>query len=44
VPALHPIFKTEALTLSELAMTILLSSLVFIAVEMEKLVKRKKGS
>jgi Ca2+-transporting ATPase len=43
VPALQPIFKTQPLTLQELLLTILLSSVVFIAVEMEKLLKRKKS-
>jgi Ca2+-transporting ATPase len=42
VPALNPIFKTEPLTMTELLLTILLSSVVFIAVELEKLWKRKK--
>ncbi|MBK7688597.1 MAG: cation-translocating P-type ATPase [Elusimicrobia bacterium] len=40
VPFLHPIFKTETLTAGELAFTLALSSVVFIAVEIEKLVKR----
>jgi len=42
MPVLHPIFKTESLTLNELLLTFLLSSVVFVAVEMEKLMKRKK--
>jgi Ca2+-transporting ATPase len=42
VPVLHPIFRTEALTLNELLLTFLLSSIVFVAVEAEKLLKRKK--
>jgi len=43
VPALNPIFKTEPLTLNELLFTFLLSSIVFVAVEIEKLWKRKKS-
>ena len=41
VPFLQPIFKTEALTISELFFTLLLSSIVFIAVEFEKMWKRR---
>lgn len=43
VPFLNPIFKTEPLTFNELGFTLLLSSIVFIAVEIEKYIKRKKG-
>ncbi len=44
IPALNPIFKTEPLTMNELALTLLLSSAVFIAVEIEKLWKRRASS
>jgi Ca2+-transporting ATPase len=43
VPILNPIFKTEPLTAGELAVTILLSSIVFLAVELEKTLKRSKS-
>ena len=43
IPVLHPIFKTEPLTLHELLLTFLLSSVVFVAVEIEKLLRRKKS-
>jgi Ca2+-transporting ATPase len=36
VPALNPIFKTEPLSIGELAFCLALSSIVFIAVEIEK--------
>lgn len=42
VPFLNPVFKTEPLTLTELLITLCLSSIVFIAVETEKFFKRKK--
>ncbi len=42
VPFLNPVFNTEPLTWSELLITLLLSSVVFIAVEIEKWVKRRR--
>jgi Ca2+-transporting ATPase len=43
VPVLNRVFKTEPLTAWELLLSILLSSVVFIAVEIEKAVKRWKA-
>ena len=40
VPVLNPIFRTQPLTASELVITLSVSSLVFVAVEIEKSVKR----
>jgi Ca2+-transporting ATPase len=40
IPFLNQVFKTEPLTLIELAITIAVSSIVFWAVEIEKRVKR----
>lgn len=40
LPALQPVFKTQALTGNELAFTLAMSSVVFVAVEIEKGVKR----
>jgi Ca2+-transporting ATPase len=42
VPALNPVFKTEPLTAVELGLTLAMSSVVFIAVEIEKLVLRRR--
>lgn len=42
VPSLNPIFKTAPLTAAELGATLLLSSIVFLAVELEKAIKRSK--
>ncbi|MBA4371596.1 MAG: ATPase [Thermodesulfovibrio sp.] len=41
LPALNTIFKTEPLTLYELLITLALSSVVFMAVEIEKFLKRR---
>jgi Ca2+-transporting ATPase len=43
VPALNQVFKTAPLTLDELLMALVLSSIVFFAVELEKLIKRKRS-
>lgn len=42
VPFLNPIFKTQPLSINELVITLLLSSIIFWTVETEKLVKRKQ--
>jgi Ca2+-transporting ATPase len=44
VPFLNPVFKTQPLTASELVAALLLSTVVFIAVEIEKLIKRLRKS
>ncbi len=43
VPFLNPVFKTQPLTLQELLLTLALSTIVFFAVETEKLLRRRKG-
>jgi len=40
IPFLQPVFQTEALTLKEITIVVILSSLVFFAVEIEKAVSR----
>ncbi len=42
VPFLNPIFKTQPLTAGELAATLGLSTVVFLAVELEKAIKRSR--
>jgi Ca2+-transporting ATPase len=44
VPFLQPIFKTEALTALELGAALAISSVVFIAVEIEKVFKRRRDA
>jgi len=41
VPFLNPVFKTEPLSFPEMAFTLALSTVVFLAVELEKFVKRR---
>jgi Ca2+-transporting ATPase len=41
VPLLNRVFRTQPLTLSELAITLALSTVVFVAVEVEKLIRRR---
>ncbi|MFH1025868.1 MAG: cation transporting ATPase C-terminal domain-containing protein [Nitrospirota bacterium] len=43
VPFLNPIFKTQPLSAYELLITLGLSSIVFLAVEAEKMLKRRKS-
>jgi len=43
VPSLNPIFKTDPLTAGELLLCAALSFIPFVAIELEKFVKRKKG-
>jgi Ca2+-transporting ATPase len=41
LPAFNAVFKTQPLTPAELALSLGLSSVVFVAVEIEKAVKRR---
>lgn len=41
VPLLNKLFKTQPLTINELTLTILLSAIIFSAIEIEKLIRRK---
>jgi Ca2+-transporting ATPase len=43
VPALQPIFVTEALGAPELVVVLVASTTAFVAVELEKLVLRRRG-
>jgi Ca2+-transporting ATPase len=43
VPAANTIFKTEPLTLEELLIALTLCLVVFAAVEVEKLIKRRRN-
>lgn len=44
IPAFNSVFKTEALAAPELAICLLVSSLVFVAVEVEKFLRRRFGA
>jgi len=44
VPFLHPIFRTESLSLKELAFALVMSSVVFIVMELRKLWKGRRTS
>ncbi|MEW6602618.1 MAG: cation-translocating P-type ATPase, partial [Nitrospirota bacterium] len=44
VPALNPVFRTEPLTMNELALSLALSTVIFFAVEIEKWFKRRAKS
>jgi Ca2+-transporting ATPase len=44
IPFFNPIFRTQPLSLPQFLMVLLLSSLIFVAVEIEKWVKRHRGA
>lgn len=44
MPALNKIFKTQALSLKELALTLAASSIIFLAVELDKYIRYEKNS
>jgi len=41
IPFLHPVFKTETLTLTELLLALAIASISFWGIELEKLIKRR---
>jgi Ca2+-transporting ATPase len=43
IPVLNPVFKTQPLTAGEIALVLGLSTIVFIAVEIEKYFKRRNA-
>jgi P-type Ca2+ transporter type 2C len=43
IPVFNPIFRTQPLSLNELGITLALSLIVFFAVELEKVIKRRKS-
>jgi Ca2+-transporting ATPase len=44
VPVFNPIFKTEPLTFNEVLLCMALSAIIFISVEIEKLLKRRRNA
>jgi Ca2+-transporting ATPase len=43
VPALSDVFKTEPLAAGELALAVAAAAVIFVAVEIEKWLKRRRG-